>query len=90
MSPSEKPSVEAGAVTAEAFATAIAKVSMTAKRVELVRAHYMSPGRTATAGQLADARGWKSFDATNLHYERLAFDIAQRLDFRLASASVRR
>jgi 5-methylcytosine-specific restriction protein A len=47
--------------------------------IKMLLAHYFSPNKTITATQMAHAMGYKNFNASNLHYGRLARVIGNSL-----------
>ncbi|MBX7135128.1 MAG: hypothetical protein K1X67_20875 [Fimbriimonadaceae bacterium] len=47
--------------------------------LKLFRFHYSAEGHTATARELADKVGWKSFASVNAHYGKLAGRVAREL-----------
>jgi hypothetical protein len=49
----------------------------------LIQAHYHAPEHTITARQLAEAVGFRNFNAANLHYGRLAGYLRRWFDLRL-------
>ena len=59
--------------------------------VRLLRAHYMAPGHTATATELAVAVGYDGYTAVNLHYGKFAVRVCEALgvppDFNVLLAS---
>ena len=59
--------------------------------IRLLRAHYVAPGHTATASELAAAVGYESYTAVNLHYGKFAVRLCEALgippDFNVLLAS---
>src|ERR1035437_4715362 len=47
--------------------------------IRMLQFHYAQPARTATAAAMAKAVGFKSYDAANLHYGRLAGLVGKRV-----------
>ena len=68
-------------LTAKNFAEALQNISMTEHQRRILQVHYSAPGRVITAGQMADALGYKSKDPANAHYGRLASKLAKEINF---------
>jgi hypothetical protein len=49
------------------------------RQIKFLKAHYRARGRLATATQLADAAGYRSYGGTNLHYGGLGRRIGREL-----------
>ena len=47
--------------------------------IELLKAHYRAPKHKITASGLADAAGYRNYNAANLHYGKLARIIMDQL-----------
>ncbi|MGH9327275.1 MAG: HNH endonuclease [Terriglobia bacterium] len=50
--------------------------------VGMLQFHYRQPRSTATAGAMAEAVGFKNFNAASLHYGKLAGLVGERLNWR--------
>lgn len=48
-------------------------------QVRCLRAHYLAPGRTATARRLAEAVGYADYRGVNLQYGKLAVRLCETL-----------
>lgn len=49
------------------------------KYLELLQAHYQAPEHSITAGELAEAVGYPSFNTANLQYGRYARELCEEL-----------
>ena len=58
------------------FVFALGKVHLTPNQTRMLRAHYHAPGRCITATKLADAVGFKNYNAANLWYGKLGHSVA--------------
>ncbi len=71
-------------ISADEFAAALRALDTLRQRpgdrqMEFIRAHYVAPGRAATASALAESAGYNSYSAVNLHYGKLAGRIARQI-----------
>ena len=69
--------------SAEQYRCTLARLQgeLSDRHIELLRAHYRSPGHTATATRLAEAVGYENWRAVNLQYGLLGERLRVALDY---------
>lgn len=71
-----------GSPSASEYAEAFGRLGKLAPSYEaMLEAHLRAPDFCITATQLAEAAGYENFNAANLHYGKLAADLAYELNY---------
>ena len=65
--------------TVDDFSEALKAANLSEKQIAMLAYHYRAPNHTISMGQLAEAMGYKKFNAANLHYGKLAARIGELL-----------
>ena len=66
-------------VTADQYKNAIKVADITTGQLKMLKAHSKAPDRTITSSKLAEAAGYKGYQAANLWYGKLGKAIAMQI-----------
>lgn len=68
--------------TAAKYAEALASLSMSEGQRKMLMRHYNIHNRTVTYTELAEAAGYETYSAANLHYGKLGAALGEKLGMR--------
>jgi hypothetical protein len=70
--------------TAAEYVEALKDISLSEGQRKMLRYHYRAHNRTVTYTELAEAAGYDSYGAANLHYGKLGAALGERLKMAFA------